>query len=717
MSLFKNASPQVVMLGADDKSIRSLKPEADPIPQHLPLFFTFARKGTTKRVLLGGAKAPLLLGSETFDMNKKYFNHQTRFLNAILGTGNTCMVQRLVPEDAGPKASACIYVDVLPTMVPNYVRNSLGDYVIDLTTNSYKIDKNMPQIPGYKIKLIKENHLLETDMGLLRSKQGTMKEADVASTMYPIIELKAKEQGEYYNNIGIVLSSIFGADADSKIMNSTKGVTYNLSLVTRENQEATPTVFRSLFGEPSVQVSLKPKAINPNTEARFDIEQVFNTQFFNETDALKSLKYFDYEGIKIYREMLETVYGLLMAKESEFVSKASVTWDDGLEASTSSWFDYTTDDKTKLLSDELYMLNIFSCRSSKNVKYFTFAISEDTAITTGTQKEITLSANTPVFLSGGSDGTLNSIQFETLVRKEMDKYLDADSEVQDLAINVESIIYDTGFDMETKKSLFNFIALRKDTVAILATHSDSLGERELSLSDTRARGVALRTRANLAPESEWFGTGVARALIMMSSGNLRDGTTGNIIPSSYELAIKAAKMMGAGNGKWKKEYLFDNAPGNILNYLINITPKFIPAGIKPTLWNDGLVWAQPYDRVQYHFPQLQTVYDNDTSVLNSFFNVMALATLNKIGADAWRQFTGTTSLTENVFKDAVVAYVNERLKDKFADMITVIPEVVITEGDALRGYSWQLVNKMYANNAKTVMVYHTEVYRASDLNQ
>ena len=45
----------------------------------------------------------------------------------------------------------------------------------------------------------------------------------------------------------------------------------------------------------------------------------------------------------------------------------------------------------------------------------------------------------------------------------------------------------------------------------------------------------------------------------------------------------------------------------------------------------------------------------------------------------------------------------------------VIPDVYIDEYDALRGYSWHLTNKMYANNSKTVMTYTTEVYRASDL--
>lgn len=720
MSMIKNASPQVINLGADDKSIRALKPESEPIPQHLPLFFTFAKKGTSKRVLTGGAKLPLLYGEDTFNVNGNYFNHQTRLLTKIAGTGNTCLVQRLIPTDSGVKASCNLYVDVLETTVPNYQRNSTGDYVIDSVTNQPKVDTVTPSIPGYKIKFIKENNVgVYTDVkefGLLTSKAGTMHDGATTSTMYPILEFIAAEHGDAYNNMGFTISSLYNDNADSKIMQKTKGLSYKLGLVTRETRDATPTVFRSLYGEPNVQFSLINKAINPNTETRFDLEQVFNTQFFNETDPLKSLKYNDYEGIKVYRNNLELVYGLLMAKEADHITYTDTVWKDGITSDTMAWFDFTTDVEADLLANEKYLLNIFSCKSSKNINYFTFMLDKTVPSLTGTQAEVAISASTPIWMSGGSDGTLSNTQFEDAVKREMAKYIDNDSEYMDTAINVESIIYDTGFELETKKSLFNFIALRKDTVVILSVHSGSKGEKYATTSDQRAIGVVLRTRANLAPESEYYGTGVCRALIVMGTGLLRDGSSANRIPLTYEIGYKAARMMGAGNGKWKPEYIFDRDPANKITELIDIEPKFLPNGIKPTLWADGLVWAQPADRQEFAFLQLQTVYDNDTSILNNFFNVMALATVSKVGEDAWRKFSGSTALSDGEFIDEVTNYVTAQLKDRFAGMLVCIPVVSIDEMDELRGYSWHLVNKLYGNNMKTVMTYTTEVYRASDLN-
>ena len=79
MAKIKNAAPQVINLGANDLSTRSLKPERDPIPQHLPLFYIQAQKGTTKRTLISTAKLPLLYGTETFNVNGKYF--LTAFVN------------------------------------------------------------------------------------------------------------------------------------------------------------------------------------------------------------------------------------------------------------------------------------------------------------------------------------------------------------------------------------------------------------------------------------------------------------------------------------------------------------------------------------------------------------------------------------------------------------------------------------------------------------
>ncbi|MGE3593013.1 MAG: hypothetical protein AB7G52_11065 [Arcobacter sp.] len=715
MSLIKNASPEVILLGADDKSTIVITPSPEPIPQHLPLHFIFARKGTTNRVLTGASKLPLLYDAASFDSNEKWFNHQTRFLRDIGGTGNTCMVQRVVPDDAGVRSNTTIYIDILETDVPNYVRNSSGDYVIDPDTNAYKVDDVNPTIPGYKIKYIKEyDNVTDGRLGMLTSKAGTMTDGTNNSTMYPLFEVKAKYQGEYYNNIGFTISSMFKEEVDDKIVSATKSLPYKISLVTRPNEKSSPVIFRSLFGEPAVNFTFKEKAINPNTDARFDLEYVFDNNWFNETDPLKSLKYNDYEGFYFYRTNFDLVTKLFITKERTYISTDDITWDDGLTASSISWFDFTTDDQTELL-EENYIVNPFACKSSKNVKYFTLMYSDDVATVTGNQKEINMGVDTPVFLSGGSDGTLSNEMFETLVVAEMQKYLDADSEVIDTAINVESIFYDSGFTLDTKKELANFIALRKDTALVLSTHDASMGETDLPLSEARAVGVALKTRLKLTPESEYFGTGVARAVVLVGTGKLRDGSTMDRIPLSYEIAIKSAKMMGASTGKWKAVELFDKYPGNVLTQLVDIRPGFIPAGIKPTLWADGLVWAQPFDRSSYHLPAIQTVYDNDTSVLNSYFTIMALCTLSKIGAEAWRNFTGSVKLTNPEFIDAVTNFVNERLKDRFAGLYIVVPEVLITEEDELRGYSWRLITKLYGNNMKTKMIHHSEIYRMSDL--
>lgn len=911
MSLMKNASPQNIKLGTDDKSTRLVTPSAEPIPQHCPLFYIFAKKGPAGRELLSASKLNTVYGTETFDINDKYFNHQTRFLSAVAGQGNVCMVQRLIPDDAGVNSNAAVYADVIECDIPNYVRDSYGSYVLDPDTNKNIVNEKQPTVKGYKIKFIKETQTEEFKVGNLKPKSGTMaitntyvpelqsaydlilknvigkisvgdtipiydtittqdgkvmysisstnktvvaldtnslkwvakapgtttikimltkvasvegealqtsmvefpititnsvvksqatmtvkgikniltkeeptmnliiegnnsetatvtiKDTTIAkydpasksitakengitfvtvtipatvsseavswvftlqskikpldpvvevirSTMYPIFELKAKYPGEYYNNIGFAISSLFNDEVDSKIVSSVKALPFKLALYTRLNQMSSPTVLRSLFSEPSVQFAFKEKAINPNTDARFDFETVYENNWFNEEDQLKTMRYFEFESFHFYREFFEDLSKKIIEKERAFVSDSEEEWHDGNMTTSSTWYDFTTVDQDELMNEHL-LLNLFTAKTSKHVPYFTLVKSDIKSTLNSLQKEVSITSDTPIFLDGGSDGTINNKNFETQVIKKMAEYVDPDSEVHDLAINVESIFYDSGFTLDTKKELVNFISLRKDTIIVLSTHDDELGDADLPLSDARAVGNALKTRYQLAPESEYFGTPVCRGIVMVGTGRLRDGSTKRRIPFTYELAMKAAKMMGAGDGKWDSTQVFDNYPGNAINYLIDPSPSFIPAGIKPTLWNDGLVWTQAYDRVSYHIPALQTIYDNDTSVLNNFFTVMCISQLVKSGERVWRKFTGTSTLTNNEFIEQVTQYAMNDINGKFGGLMTVIVEVTITDEDENRGYSWHMTHKLYGNNSKTVGVYTTEVYRSSDL--
>ncbi len=543
----------------------------------------------------------------------------------------------------------------------------------------------------------------KVDIGAVCAKPVTM--GTQTGIAYPIFEFRAKEKGEYYNNLAFSISPITGTDVNTKAMLANKTLTYSLALYARPDENSSPSVIRSLYGETSIPFSFKEKVVDPVTNIRYDLENVFGNNWYNETDPLLPYKPFEFDNVHVYHDNIDTLLTMFAKKEAPYVDDNSI-----------AWYDFTTTDSTLIVQDEKYLLDMFTCSSTTGVPYYTLTYFKDGLDNlTPYQSEIMLTSNTPVFLSGASDGSLTNEMFELLVKQDMLKYNDTESDVQDLAVNVESIFWDSGFTVPTKMELANFISLRKDTVLCLSTHDASLGNKNFTLTEERAIAVALKSRLNLTPESEYYGTGVARAIVVAGTGNLRDGSTDERIPQTYDIAMKAAYMMGAGTGKWKQEYIFDKAPGNIITTLTNIKPDFIPAGVKPTLWADGIVWSQPFDRTQFHFPAIQTVYSDDTSVLNSFFTVMGLATLNKIGAAAWRNFTGSTALTNGQFIDAVTAYVNKQLVDRFAGMFTVIPEVVITEEDAIRGYSWRLVNKLYASNMKTKMVYSTEVYRSSDL--
>jgi len=719
-TLIKNASPQNIPLGTNDLSTRVIKPGPLKIPQHLLKSFIFAQRGPTTPEPTEAGAMLLMYGVNTFNINKKYYNHATRFLSAA-AAHSVVMPQRVVPDDANDESNIIIYVDIVEDDVPNYKRTSIGDYVLDANGDP-EVDSDTPTIRGHRVNVVSEVMTAENYVfGTAVSKAGNMTGHDadgneVTSTMYPVIELKAAHKGEYYNNIGIAIEKMYSDEIDSRILETNKALPYKLSLFNREDSESTPVRNFSLYGEPSVMFSFKEKAINPLTEARYDFETVFNNNWFNEKNPLLPLKYYDYQGYKVYNDNLEIVQELIMANEAEHVTTTEQVWADGLTASTSSWFDFNKADAELLADkDEYYLLDLFTGISSKNVHYFSLVIDKSVTLAAG-QKTVTFSSNTPVFLGGGSDGTLSNEMFETLVKREMAKYLDADSEVMDLAINVESVMYDSGFTLETKKELCNFIAVRKDTAVVLGTHDASLGEKSLPLSDERAIAVALKTRLRLTPESVYYGTSVARGLVVAGSGKMPDNSTKDEIPNTYSILIKSARMMGAGNGKWKAAEVFDKAPKSIITELVDIKPGFIPAGIKPVLWNDGIVWAQPYDRRQYHFPAIQTIYDNDTSVLNSWFTVMAIATLNKIADWTWRNFTGDVSLSKAEFAESIVNFVNLNIKDRFAGMFVIIPEVVFTDADEQRGYSWNLILKIYANNMRTVQTVTIEAHRMSDLD-
>ena len=145
---------------------------------------------------------------------------------------------------------------------------------------------------------------------------------------------------------------------------------------------------------------------------------------------------------------------------------------------------------------------------------------------------------------------------------------------------------------------------------------------------------------------------------------------------------------------------------------INVT--FTSTKVRNKDWSVGLNWVQTSTRSSYFIPALQTVYNNDTSVLNSFFFAAVCVEMQKVAERVWRLFSGNVSLTDAQLFDKVNEAVEARSVGRFAELFKIVPAAYKTAADEARGYSYTLPISIYGNNMSTVATVELKAYRMSD---
>ena len=702
-----NASPQIINLGADDKSLKPKPPKPIIISTHTALCFTYAESGPTNKQPVDVDRITPLFGAGTFDRSKPFFNHATRMLETITGAGNSVMIKRVVPEDNNTIANVTIYADIIKDNVDVYKRNQDGSIYYDEDGNPDVDDT----VKGYKIKIIAEwnDDDINTPVGARKAKEGYMKDDDDnKSTMYPIFELRGKYKGAKYNNYGFAFNVPTNEDLNMSYLETNRALPYEFHMFERANAKSTGTVIKSLLGATNEQFVLDPNGTNPISNEKIYLKNIMG-DWYNLSNPLRDLVYPKFEEPFVYQENLDNILKNIMDVEKDYVN-ADVECEDGTVVNTAEWLDYLSDVDPE---DQFRIVNPFTTLSTKRVPGFTFVLDDTDVDLDDNQQEVFFSKMTPIYLGKGKDGTLSEENFNKEVVKFMQKYVDRNSEVMSLATNLENTLYDSGFPLDIKKELINFIKVRKDTFLGLATREDFYGDKYIDLIMERAIGLNLKAALNLAPESTFYGTSVARAIVVAGSGIDLEDPAGRRYSLLFNLVQKIAKMMGGT--KWNKNLLFDRGDKNIIENMADIQPSFIPDGIKPEIWNIGLIWAQEYDNESYHFPAMQTIYDKDGSVLNNIFMAIALTTANKVAAAAWRKFTGVTSLSPDELLSEIDTYMNGELKDKFDGVITASCKASFTDFDEQTGYSWSVVTKLGGEIMKTVMTHHIETWRKEDM--
>jgi hypothetical protein len=702
MNAIVSAAPMTYLRGIKDESSRSVPREREETPSHMPKVYFYAKKGKPNAQVVNGGLLPFTYGDETFDMRGKYANHATALLNRIVGEGNAVMAERIIPSDAKDPARICLYLDVLETTLPVYARNTDGTYQYD--TNNQLIDTGVTPISGFKAvwRLIKITDTLPSGIGANigenTTKSGLLVDGTTTSTMYPIMEFQVSSQGEWGNDQGIKLwapTTKGLSTIDTGIIETTGAYPYRISLIERK-QGSTYKIVSSKNNEQTIDFVLKPGAIDKRTDKQVYIgDNVINSYQQVGVPGFVDV-YGQFDTLYVYQDNID----LLLA---DFVSTevAQLTALNKLDLKAELV------DSTSGVNKE-YMFNIASGAFTNAVPYYTMLITSEG------NEGVRLTENTALFATGGTDGTMSDALFATAVGEAVTVYEDTDHPyTSDRAKYTESIIYDSGFPLDTKYKLMKFIAVRKDTAVVLNTHT--VGQAPLSASAEKSLAEALSTAISMYPESTYYGTGVCRGMVVAQCGKLMGSPIKYPLPLSLEVARKASAYMGAGNGVWKQEKMFDRAPGNIVTDFAEVTNTFRPASLRHSSWRAGLTWAESYNRTSLFFPAFQTVFTDDTSILNSFTTMMVCVELQKVGERSHREFTGSRDLTNAQIASRVDEFILENTRDRFGAGYVIKSNTFFTEADLARGYSWTTEITLYGPNMKTVSTQTVITRRVEDL--
>lgn len=707
MYTIRNAAPRAILRGIRDLSGRPPVYEPDLIPTHLPHVFLFAERGPTLPQLVSGDKMVRTYGAATFEYRGRYANHQTVLANTVNAEGNALMVQRIVPPGANPPASLRLSVDVMPERIPTYERGTDGKYILDEEgkkiptgdlTDGYVfrwlIGPTMPEDLDGRLLEDGDERLLESGLERLLERHigkgsvtiGMMTNSEgEQSRIYPIMDFEVQDFGSYGNRLGIRLSAPHtGSDipVDDYIIEEQQAYLYRLSFVERDERTSTPKVLETLWGEQYVDFSFKEGVVNERTNTELYIHDAVLPKFSQEAAAGMEEIRAPFGQVYVYQENLETLLGYVHVLEA---ARGTISEEE----------------------DYLHQINIFSGHDYHGVPY------DSVKIMGPAEDGILLNSTATHYCMGGYDGVMNFETFDATVGYELENFGDLEAKVLDSAVYPQSVLYDSGFSLETKKKFFVPMGRRKDLWVVLSTQDVSL--RQNTPSEESSIAIALRTAARMYPESEIYGTSVCRAVVHGQSGYLLNSPYKGLLPLSIEFAQKCARYMGAGIGSWTAGRAFDMNPNNHVRLFRGVNAEWRSHDVRGRDWDNGLVWVQNYDRRSLFWPGIQTVYDDDSSVLNAAANMFVAVELQKVAERTWRDLTGISSLTPDQFIERSDALIKERTQGRFDGRVIIVPETFFTQNDEQRGYSWSCNIHMYAPNMKTVGTFTVVAHRITDL--
>lgn len=720
MALTMKATPRAILKGIRDESTRQLPIEPLQLPQHLPVMFLMTEKSEAINIV-GGVAAREIYGDKTFDKMSDYYNHQTVGANLCLKAPNQIMV--------------------IPVKMPNSTRASIriAAEVVAATVNDKNVTRviwhatkiETPSMPAFgNAAIVADYRSGETQsqisgdkLGVLIDKE-TQTEYHTPSAFIPIIDLQVEARGEYGNQYGISIDAPnekSDTPTDIALAKHLKAFIYRLSLYNKRSATGSPNYIYTNFSNSETEFVLKPETVNPNTNIDLSFMEVLAESYSDYENLDKPPLHGPFPRVAVYQENIEQLAIMLGAPYQVTGTNSS----GGNKEFTIPGIYNTLQEAT----DKAYLINIFTGVSIDGEKYETMDLSASRKF-----GGVRFGKDSVIYAQGGSDGfpmllgTVDKLKtleiYDTAVRDWCDSFNEL-TPLYDSAKYPFSCLWDTGFSINTKKSLMKPTGQHKRIWSTIGTHAvadyvDSNAKtgwrwcNALTAQEEVAVGMLLQAYGLLIPESEEFGTPTVRIAICSRSGTMVDKSYRGRLPLTLEVLNKVAKYCGAGNGVWNSNEAFDVNPNNVVELFQDINVTYQSANVYNKSWDAGLMWVQSFDTKHAFFPAFRTIYPNDTSVLTSYINMIACCYIERVCEIVWRRLVGNGKMTDDQFIEASDKMIEEELVGKFDGRYRIVPRTYYTTADKLAGFSWSVDIEFYANNMISVGKFTVIARRMSD---
>jgi hypothetical protein len=693
-----SAMPQMVSYGFDDKSGGQTVRNIQPSPDHCPIFLIQAERGPISSevpavYISDGGMRTSLFGTKTFDPTGSYATHQTIGSNVVMEHANSHFLTRLWPSNGGPKASIRFSLHVKHEDIPVWLRNADGSIVT--TALGSKVQDGNLTVPGATLAVIADP-VPANNFG--KATIGNVSPLGAGAKVYPIIDKEVTWYGSYGNNQAVTMYPATTKTAEPiniEMFEATRAFPFKMSLLERDSALTTPTVISRISGERTLDFTFKPKSLYRPLGKELYLSRVYRTAWADSTPGQTPI-YGPFGRIAVYQEQIDLVLADLFALEKA----ANPEFTD---------IDMFADPDT-----EKYVMNFMTATTVNNVAYTAIQMADIVPHPTA----VNLNEGNYVFATGASDGTMSLAEYNAAAAAFLKRFANKEDELADNIAKYPIMdFYDTGFDIDVKDKIIEMLSGRDQLFVYLSTHT--VGSPELTASEESSLGLYLYTKLLAYPESVFHGTPTCRGQIFARSGEFLGSTFTEPLPLLFERMGFNCNAMGASSGVWDGSKIADIYPENVITNFSALNVGWVPPRQQNIYWKRGIVYPLDYDMQSKQMGANQTVYPDDSSVLNSYYSVKAACALYMIGHRLWREFRGSERKTPL----QLAANIEKRFDElvftnrKFGDSFLIDRKVIFTNDDVKRGYSWTLLVRLGGYNLKTVQEFALESYRYEDLEK